>query len=252
MLLDLSRLGPRSKLGALLRAPLALVPPHWRVPVLQGPLRGARWIVGSSTHGSWLGTYEAAKVRRFVAELRPDSVVFDLGAHAGYYTMIAARLAPRGRVYSFEPFPQNAANLREHLLLNRINNAQLYELAVGAVPGTARFRAGESTTSGQLATDGLLEVSVASLDELTARDGLPSPDLVKIDIEGGEHDALLGARDLLRRCRPTLFLATHGADVHGRCVKFLGEAGYELEPLDAPTVSSASELLCRPGRLTSA
>ena len=73
-------------------APIAnLVPSSASVRILQGPARGLRWIAGSGVPNYWLGTYERNKVREFSSLLRSDSVVYDIGAHAGYYSLIAAR-----------------------------------------------------------------------------------------------------------------------------------------------------------------
>ena len=73
-----------------LRWPLRLIPPNQPVPVLRGPLRGYRWVAGAATHGCWLGTYDDEWQRRFALAARKVDVVFDVGAHAGYYTLIAA------------------------------------------------------------------------------------------------------------------------------------------------------------------
>lgn len=111
---------PRGTLtGRIARWPLSLIPGQTVLPVLQGPVRGARWIVGSSTHGCWLGSYEQEKVRIVRASLRAGVVFFDVGAQAGYYSILAARYTmPGGRVYAFEPLPRNLAFLRRHRDLN--------------------------------------------------------------------------------------------------------------------------------------
>ena len=62
-MINVSVISDRRFFGRTLRLPLRLVPKSAVVPILQGPLRGKRWIAGSSTHGCWLGTYELAKVR---------------------------------------------------------------------------------------------------------------------------------------------------------------------------------------------
>ncbi len=75
--------------------------------VVQGPLRGKRWIAGSSNHGCWLGSYELAKQRKVIELVRPGMVCWDVGAHVGFYTLLFAELVgPLGRVFAFEPLPR--------------------------------------------------------------------------------------------------------------------------------------------------
>src|SRR5262245_36376035 len=114
-----------------LRFPLTLIPPQTRVPILFGPLAGARWIVGSGNHVVWIGLYEYRKQVAFKRALNQGAVVFDLGAHAGLYTLLASRLVgPRGVVVAFEPLPRNIAYLKDHLRLNRAANVRVIAAAV--------------------------------------------------------------------------------------------------------------------------
>lgn len=118
--MNLSGIPRRSVLGRVLRAPLRLIPPGTVLPVLQGRLRGARWIVGAGTHGCWLGSYEYGKRRLFERLVRPGQVVWDVGANAGFYTLLASRLVgSTGSVVAIEPLPRNLSYLRRHLELNR-------------------------------------------------------------------------------------------------------------------------------------
>ena len=100
----LTDLSPESALGALVRLPLRLIPPSHVITVKDGLNKGARWIVGSSIHGCWLGTYESEKQNVVSKLVRPGMVVWDVGANAGFYTLAFARLVGNtGRVYAFEP-----------------------------------------------------------------------------------------------------------------------------------------------------
>ena len=105
MPIDCSRISSRSYLGRVMRLPLKIIPGNAVLPILQGPLRGARWVVGSGTHGCWLGTYELPKVELFAGTIQEGMTVFDIGAHAGYYSLIASRaVGGAGHVVAFEPF----------------------------------------------------------------------------------------------------------------------------------------------------
>jgi len=54
---------------------------------------------------------------------------------------------------------------------------------------------------------------------------LPSPDIIKMDIEGAEYDALIGAKELLKRRKPVIFLATHSNELRAKCIKLIAEFG---------------------------
>lgn len=237
-----------SPFGKLLRLPLRLLPRRMRMPILQGRLRGKRWIVGASNHGCWLGSYEFDKQHLFEQTVAPGSVVFDLGGHVGFYTLLAAELVgPTGRVFVFEPLPRNLAYLREHLRLNRVENVTVLEAAVSDRRGVVSFDEGPNSSMGNIvAGTGSLQVSAVVLDELVAAGELPKPHYMKIDIEGAEARALAGARALLEAARPTIFLATHGSEVHRECCALLGSLGYDLRPIDGEPLDRSSEVLAVP------
>ena len=136
----------------MLRYPLRAIPPAARMPILQGPLRGRRWIAGSSDHGCWLGTYEFHKQRALARLIRPGDVLYDLGANVGWYTLLGSVLGA-SRVISFEPLTENVSMLRQHLLLNAIDNCTIYELALGRNSGTGYFETGPSNSTGRLVSD---------------------------------------------------------------------------------------------------
>jgi len=244
--MNLSAVPPQTPFGTILRLPLRLVPSHARVPVMQGPLRGKLWIVGSSNHGCWLGSYEYAKQKAFAAAVRPGDSVYDLGANVGLYSLLASALVgPAGSVFSFEPAPRNLRFLRMHLKLNHVGNCFVWDAAVGRFEGTAYFDPGPNPLEGRLTPKpyGALEVRTVSLDRLVASGALPPPNLIKCDIEGAEYDALQGASEILATHRPTIFLSTHGPELHRACCRLLTGLRYRLSPLDALPLSRTTEVI---------
>ena len=226
-------LRPEAPLGRLLRLPLRLVPKNAVVPILSGPNRGLRWRVGAGIHGCWLGSYERAKLRQFVDALAPHSVVYDIGAHAGYYTLAAARRARL--VLAFEPNPANQAALRFHLARNRLDNVVVQDAAVGRAPGTAQFSEAGDAYQGRLG-GGALTVKVVALDALIAA-GATAPDLVKMDVEGSELDALDGAAALLAGRSTCWFIALHGPECARGAIARLLEAGYRVRSLEGEALT---------------
>ena len=135
----------RSTLGHLLRVPLKLVPRTTIVPVLSGPMRGMRWVVGSMPHGAWLGTLERGKLSHFINRLRAGMTVWDIGANVGLYTLPSTHAAGSTvRVYAFEPLPRNLEYLRQHVLLNHLINVLIVPSAVGDAMGVLQMAEGDS------------------------------------------------------------------------------------------------------------
>lgn len=217
------------------------------MPILQGRLRGKMWIVGSFNHGCWLGSYEYSKRRRFEAEIKPGNIVFDIGAHVGFYTLLASELVkPNGEVIAFEPFERNQLLLRAHLKMNRVMNVQVFDAAVSDRCGVERFETACDTSAGRISATGELEIVTLSLDGLVASGRVPVPDVLKIDVEGGEFKVLSGAKSILARNRPIVFLATHSAEIHRECCNLLQDCGYVVEAIGRSAVELTDEVIARP------
>lgn len=242
--MNFSGISDKSPIGKLLRLPLRLIPPGAKVPVLQGRLRGKTWIVEASIHGCWLGSFEYDKRRVMEKLVKEGSVVFDLGAHVGFFTLLASVLVgPRGQVFAFEPVSRNLFFLKEHLRLNRVANVTVMEVAVSDRSGEVAFDEGQGNSMGHIALSGQIRVRTVTLDELVHKGELPTPDYIKIDIEGAEMLALTGAKATLAASHPTLFLATHGSEVQQECCRFLQSLDYQLRPLEGDTLEQCSEIV---------
>ena len=217
------------------------------MPILQGPLRGKKWIVGSSNHGCWLGSYEHDKQINFRRALCPGYVVYDIGAHVGFYTLLASMgVGTIGCVYSFEPLPRNLAYLRRHIELNLAENCVVIDAAVAASDGLTRFDASRPPSMGWLSAGGNLQVRIVSIDSLVASQQILPPSVMKIDVEGAEFAVLQGGVETIDECRPTIFLALHGPDARRDCIRFLQTRNYKLESLTAESIDLTDELLARP------
>jgi FkbM family methyltransferase len=190
----------------------------------------------------------------------PDAVVFDVGAHAGQYTKLFARLASRGHVYAFEPGSYARSILCAVVWLRRLANVSVLPIGLGAESGIAMMtvpvKRGGSMGFG-LAHLGTPEdrwpavaeeaVAVTTLDDAAVALALPRLDFVKADIEGWELRLLRGAESSLRRFRPRLLLELSDAhlaragDGLADAWAFLTELGYLGFILGADGALAAAE-----------
>jgi FkbM family methyltransferase len=173
--IDFSAIDSRTLVGRAIRTPLRLLPTDLVVPVLQGPLRGARWIVGSATHGCCVGSYETTKQRACLRHLRQGLTAYDVGANAGFYTLLFSRLVgERGAVHAFEPLGRNIEYLERHVALNRAANVRIHPVAVGRSRGTAAFEPAPHASMGRVVTAPSAStptVPVVCLDDVVYADG---------------------------------------------------------------------------------
>jgi FkbM family methyltransferase len=245
--MNFSKINYRSFLGKLLRLPLRLIPKTRVMPILQGRLRGKKWIVGAGEHGYWLGSYEMNKRLAFEAEIEPGTVIYDIGANVGYFSLLAAVLTGKeGKVFAFEPLPRNIEFLRKHIELNKMAQISVIEAAVSDHSGEAYFDLGASSAMGHLSEAGEMRVRMVCLDEMLDKGELLPPDYIKLDVEGAEYEALQGARQLLEIHRPVLFLDTHNRKAHNLTIALLEEIGYRFKILDGRDMQETRELVAYP------
>jgi FkbM family methyltransferase len=141
----------------------------------------------------------------FILDARSNCI--DVGANHGNMLGQMVRLAPAGRHLAFEPIPELADDLRR-----RFPTASVFPVALCDSNGTARF----SCVVGDEALSGLsdrqfsrssnilhYDVSTARLDDVTPPDYAPA--FIKIDVEGAEFAVLNGARETLKRFKPTIW-----------------------------------------------
>jgi FkbM family methyltransferase len=169
-------------------------------------VNGLPYRVTASSRHWFQPTYDGQVAAFLRARIQPGAVCCNAGANVGVYALqLAAWAGPSGRVYTFEPNPAAAAELRRNIHLSRLDaRVEVIEAAVGDAPGTATFYASGSDPMGRMERPNPLlvetesfQVPVVSLDEyFRSRD--VSPAWVVMDIEGSEIAALRGMRWLLR------------------------------------------------------
>jgi FkbM family methyltransferase len=169
------------------------------------------WIANQSTK-QWWGrkdvsyTSELSTLRSFCT---PGSVVFDVGAHHGFLTILFSRwVGPTGRVHAFEPSAPNVLALDANIALNRLQNCTRQFAAIGSTAGTTEMN-GESVANHSGAGRAVPRVA---LDDYCRTGNISKVDVIKIDVEGFEGQVLRGAQRLLAG-RPKIALELHLDDL---------------------------------------
>jgi FkbM family methyltransferase len=219
--------------------------PRRAYPVVRGPLRGARFILGTASgEGGGAAIYfnktEPEQTSAFMRTLRHGHVLFDIGANVGYYTILGARtVGSRGKVFAFEPAIRNLAYLYQHTVLNKTINVTIISAACSDIVSVSAFSAESDFAIGHLintvplvsnARGHLLPVPTVTVDAVVQQLGF-FPDVMKIDVEGAEHSVLKGAQTTLRKAKPKIFLSTHSDMLRSTCLEYLKEFGYTWEVL---------------------
>jgi FkbM family methyltransferase len=174
--------------------------------------------------------------------LRPGMVVVDVGAHVGYFVLLAARaVGPAGKVIAVEPDPDNFRLLEANVARSPYRTISTVHAAAWDRAGTVRLAlSGSNSGDHRVGLDEperrSVTVPAVTLDELLSEE---SVDLILLDTQGSERTVLEGARACIARSRPLLqaefwpdgIRALHGDPA--AMVRFYRELGYEIAMLEA-------------------
>lgn len=229
-------------LARLIRGGLNMAAPQGltTIEVAGGSLAGMRLSLNLQEEKDyWLGTYEPELQQAIKELVKPGMVAYDVGANIGYITMLLAQaVGESGQVISFEALPDNVNRLRVNLALNQMEpRVQVEAAAVVDLSRQVEFLIGPSggmgKAQGSAGRQGVhysqtLKIPGLALDEFVYQSGNPAPQVIKIDIEGGEVLALPGMRRLLREAKPLVLMELHGAEAARFCWEELVKSGYQI------------------------
>ena len=199
------------------------------VPIVAGVNRGRLWNLASAGSGYASGRRALSQMRLLNALLRPGDVVWDVGAHHGYVTLLAGRkVGAVGCVHAFEPDGMNARILTRHVRWNQLGNTSVHAVALGAFDGEVSFGGGP-TSKMHAVGQGLERVPIRRADVMVRTGVLRAPNFVKVDVEGGEGDMLEGAIHAIPP-HACLLIAMHSPTADAQCSRMLEARGFTLVP----------------------
>jgi FkbM family methyltransferase len=158
--------------------------------------------------------YEWGLTRLFRHLLQFKRRVFDVGAHVGYYTLMAASLLKEnGSVHAFEPSPDVYPHLLRNSQLNGFGHVRLNQVALSDIDGEGLLyipASGEKTNASLLPdyvpSRRQVRVPLMRFDTYCATHAIPQVDLIKLDVEGAELQVLLGMGDRLHAWQPDIVI----------------------------------------------
>ena len=209
------------------------------VKVESGLAQGIHLRLNPTLEGNyWLGYHEAEVQEPLKRLCTPSCVVYDIGAYVGFFSLaIANSIGPGGKVFAFEPDRENCVRLREHAVRNNLlSQIHIVEAAVWSYTcGGLPFKLGGIRKSyGGIAADGVAPVLADGDDVLVPsisldafiRQGYPPPNIVKIDVEGGECEVLKGGEELFSQSKPVLICEVHHQQAANWVTHWLVAKGY--------------------------
>lgn len=190
------------------------------------------WVDRSKVMGAsiyWTGFHEYRELLFLHDFLRKEMVLLDVGANIGEYSVFAAKRLTKGKVVAFEPVPALRQILHENIEMNQFANVIVNPFGLSDASGSFPiYFVGENENEGQatffpgeIQNQRSVNAELKKLDDEWGQLSLNRLDFIKMDIEGSELRALLGARNVITRFRPFIMLEI--SEVTYR------SAGYSLE-----------------------
>ncbi len=193
------------------------------VPIVLGPLRGLLIETNLRWERQFIyGNYEFEMMKAIQDFVKPGDVVYNVGAHVGYFTLLISILVgPKGCCFAFEPSPPVSQRLEANIHTNKWKldaNVQIMKMALFDEVGEREFFLGGSTSTGRLTRfpknvrrEKLVVVPLSTIDTLT-KAGIPAPQVIKIDVESAEDHVIRGAIHTLKKAAPVLLCEIHSVE----------------------------------------
>ena len=175
------------------------------------------------------GFWEPRVLRACLSAVRSGDVFYDIGANVGFMSIeVATRLGESVSVFAFEPIPVLAQSVLRSAFINGARNIHVLPIMLGSIVGEAElFIPSHSIHSSAISRQrsaSKITCPMTTLDQLVQNEIVPPPDVIKIDVEGGELDVFRGAIEVVKKYAPIIIFE---ADVNMR------RFGYSLMDLMA-------------------
>jgi FkbM family methyltransferase len=203
--------------------------------------------------------WEAAEIAALRTFVRPGTLAIDVGANIGFFTRrLADWVRPGGLVIAIEPEARNFEALKAMLSRRGLVNVEPLQAVAAEAPGTLMLQVNALHPADHRISESGTAVRAVTLDAIVEEQGWPEVSLIKIDVQGAEERVLRGALEVIRRCRPAIFmeideaaLSSMGSSAQA-VLRLIGRLGYEVCRIEKGRLTPALPVehvvsLCRAG-----
>lgn len=192
-------------------------------------------------------------VTKLLKIIKPGDICWDIGANIGFYTCLLASLVEHnGAVVAFEPASRTCGYLHENVSLNQFTNVTVVNKGLGntqeqrhlhySEAGLAEGTASLKYTDGRTASE---RVTLDTIDNLIRE--LPTPDFIKIDVEGYQVEVLQGGEYCLKTHAPLLMaelkdVGETNRTIFGEIEDYVADLGYQLYEIKKHSIQRCKRL----------
>ena len=162
-------------------------------------------------------------IKSFIKE---EDIIIDIGANIGYYALLEAKIAKKGKVYAIEPVSENRKFLIENIKLNNYKNISVYPYAISDKTGKKQIYVYDKKNWSSFTKNpfGKIikndEVNAIKLDDFIKLNLKKSPTFIRMDTEGHEYEIINGMKKILESKKPLkLFIEFHSLFLSEKKIK---------------------------------
>ncbi len=233
--------------------------PYGSIRTIQrGPLKARRIVISPGMGYTYIWDLQG-KEWDWIQQVGKGDCVYDIGANCGQSTLhLADAVGTSGKVVAFEPMPDSYQRMVCNVELNGLGFVTPVCAAVAAAEGVGQFQFDHhqptmgrlSSANWDLANAEVMEVNQLALDSYEQQ-GWPAPSFLKIDVEGGASAVFAGGHELIRRCRPAIYVELHNHEEREAVRGLLARHDYRAFSMRGvaivdPTVIDHTQLFCCP------
>lgn len=174
--------------------------------------------------------YEIAMLEDIKNRLSENNIIVDIGANIGNHTIFFSKICKAEKVYSFEPQKNIFEILKKNIELNQVNDTvELYNIGLGKEYCFANIKVIDENNYGMSKLDVTEKgnIEIKTLDSIIRDNRVTKIDLIKIDVEGMELEVLQGAKDVLYKFKPLIYIEAGTDSEFKKVLEFLSEFGYK-------------------------